>query len=122
MARPSHDGVHRPKSANVVSDAMRCMSFERDAGAIDGADERADAGACDAIDGDAGIPQRANDADVSDAAGEASGEREADAAGDRRWGVAFRRASARSGPWRCAASSEWRRVTSRVVLSCCRSF
>jgi len=56
---------------------------ERDTGAIDGADQSADAGAGNAIDGDAGVFERADDADVGDAAGEASGEGEADA-----WAIA----------------------------------
>jgi hypothetical protein len=52
---------------------------ERDACAVDGADQRTDASAGDAIDGDAGVSESANHADVGDAAGEASGECEADA-------------------------------------------
>ena len=72
QAEPGRRPAAEVGKGSERGDALHVV--ERDAGAIDGADERANAGAGDAIDGHAGVEQRADNADVGDAAGEASGE------------------------------------------------
>lgn len=57
--------------------------FERRAGTVSGADERADTRARDHIDGNARFAKNPQDADVRDAAGESAGEGQADARASR---------------------------------------
>ncbi len=79
VAKPSQDGVQRPKSAKVVVRAMRCMSFSGTPGAIAGPDQGSDAGSRDDIDGDAGVLERADYTDMGDAAGKTACQGQTDA-------------------------------------------
>ncbi len=77
LARPSQDGVQRPKSAKLVVVAICCISFERYASAIACADQGANAGTGDDVDGNAGVFQGANDTNMRDTTGEAAGKGQA---------------------------------------------
>ena len=77
VASPSHDGVQRPKSVKLVVRADALHFFQRRAGAIRRADQRAHAGSRDRVDVNARVAQNAQHPDVRDAAREASRQRQA---------------------------------------------
>ena len=82
VARPSQEGVQRPKSENLVSQASAPF-FQRRAGTIGGADQSADARARNDVDRNASFAKNAKNPDVRDAPRKAAGQRNTNADGWR---------------------------------------
>src|SRR6266481_3231958 len=77
QAEPGRRPAAKIREGGGAGNALHVV--KRYAGAIAGADQRADAGTCDTINGNAGFRQRAKHADVRDATRESASQREPDA-------------------------------------------
>ena len=113
-AEPGRGPAAEIGEAGVRADALHF--FERRAGTIGGADQRADAGAGDSVNVNALVAQNPQHADVRDAAGEAAGQSQADFGAREVW----RFAAAAVGGTRFLSSSQ-RRITLEMTGSGMRS-